>query len=114
LEEQGADCMKGRFDELPIHQSYFTLNNNTSQDDNDIIINNFHSLQDNDPALLQIDVMGMAPLHITCANPAVTKDMIEQLHRKNTTATSIRYVNDIIPWHMYDVVNKVTHCCMFQ
>jgi hypothetical protein len=38
LEEHGKDCMKGRFDALPIHQSYYKLNYNTSQADNDSIM----------------------------------------------------------------------------
>jgi hypothetical protein len=109
LEEHGTDCMKGRFNALPIHQSCYKLNNNTVAND---IINYFHSLQENDPALLQVDVMGMTPLHILCANPSVTKDMIKQLYHKNTTAASIRNVNDVLPWHMY-VVNKDKQFRMF-
>jgi hypothetical protein len=102
LEEHGADCIKGRFDELPIHQTCYKFNDTTAAND---IINYFHSIQDNDPALLQVDIMGMTPLHILCANPAVTKDMIKQLYIKNTAAAAIRNVNDMLPWHMY-VVNK--------
>ena len=56
--------------------------------------------------------MGMTPLHILCANPSVTKDMIKQLYHKNTTAASIRNVNDVLPWHMY-VVNKDKQFRMF-
>ena len=108
LEEHGADSMKGRFDALPIHQTCY-YNKNTSSVD---IINSFQSLQDNDPALLQVDIMGMTPLHILCANPAVTKDMIKQLYRKNAEAAAVRNVNDMLPWHMY-VVNKDERFCMF-
>jgi hypothetical protein len=110
LEEHGADSMKGRFDALPIHQSCYKVNNNTSSVD---IINYFHSIQDNGPALLQVDVMGMTPLHILCANPAATKDMIKQLYRKNTEAASVRNVNDMLPWHMY-AVNKDKQFLMFN
>ena len=110
LEEHGTDCMKGRFDALPIHQTCYKLNNTTSSVD---IINYFHSLQDNDPALLQVDIMGMTPLHILCANPAVTKDMIKQLYSKNTEAAAVRNVNDMLPWHMY-VVNKDKQFRMFN
>ena len=78
LEEHGTDCMNGRFDELPIHLICYNFSNNVSQADNDRIINYFYSLQDNDPDLLQLDIIGMTPLHILCANPAVTKDMIKQ------------------------------------
>jgi hypothetical protein len=56
--------------------------------------------------------MGMTPLHILCANPAVTKDMIKQLYHKNTAAAAIRNVNGMLPWHMY-VVNKDEQFCMF-
>jgi hypothetical protein len=105
--------MKGRFDELPIHQSCYNLNNNTSSA-NDIIINDyFHAQQDNDPALLQVDIIGMTPLHILCANPAVTNDMIKQLYYKSTEASAVRNVNDMLPWHMY-VVNKDKQFCMFN
>jgi hypothetical protein len=116
LEEHGtvaSDRMRGRFDELPIHQTCYNLNNNTSQADNDSIINYFQSLQDNDPALLQVDIMGMTPLHILCANPAVTKDMIKQLYSKNTEAAAVRNVNDMLPWHMY-VINKDKQFRMFN
>ena len=110
LEEHGADSMKGRFDALPIHQACYNFNNSTSSVE---IINTFHSLQHNDLALLQVDVMGMTPLHILCANPAATKDMIEQLYRKNTEAASVRNVNDMLPWHMY-AVNKDKQFLMFN
>ena len=110
LEEHGTDCLKGRFDALPIHQSCYKLNNTTSSVD---IINYIHSLQDNDPDLLQVDIMGMTPLHILCANPGATKDMIEQLYRKNTAALTVRNVNDMLPWHMY-VVNKDNRFRMFN
>ena len=80
LEEHGISCMNGRFDELPIHHACYKLNDTIHAND-DIIINYFYSAQqDNDPALLQLDIMGMTPLHILCANPAVTKDMIKQLY----------------------------------
>ena len=102
LEEHGTDSMKGRFDALPIHQTCYKPNDTIATND---MINYFHSLQDNEPALLQVDIMGMTPLHILCANPAATKDMIEKLYRKNTAAAAVRNVNDILPWHMY-VVNK--------
>ena len=113
LEEHGADSMKGRFDALPIHQACYKLNNDTTHADNDSIINTFHSLQDNDPALLQVDMMGMTPLHILCANPAVTKDMIKQLYCKNIEAAAVRNANHMLPWHMY-VVNKDKQVCMFE
>jgi hypothetical protein len=109
LDEHGTDFMKGRFNALPIHQSCYKLNDTTAAND---IINYFHSIQDNDPALLQVDVMGMTPLHILCANPAVTKDMIEQLYSKNTEAAAIRDVNGMLPWHMY-AVNKDNRFRMF-
>jgi hypothetical protein len=111
LEEHGTgtDCMKGRFDTLPIHQICYKLNDNTSSVD---IINYIHSLQDNDPDLLQVDIMGMTPLHILCANPAVNKDMIKQLYSKNTEAAAVRNVNDMLPWHMY-VINKDKQFRMF-
>jgi hypothetical protein len=102
--------MKGRFDTLSIHQTCYKLNNNTSSVD---IINSFHSLRDNDPALLQVDIMGMTPLYILCANPSVTKDMIKQLYIKNTAAAPVRNVNDMLPWHMY-AVNKDKRFCMFK
>jgi hypothetical protein len=79
-----------------IHQTCYKLNNDSSQVENDIIVNYFHSLQDNDPALLQVDGMGMAPLHILCTNPAVTKNMIKQLYIKNTAPASVRNVNDML------------------
>jgi hypothetical protein len=53
--------VEGRFDELPIHQTCYKFNYNTSQAENDVIINYFHSLQDNDPALIQVDIMDMTP-----------------------------------------------------
>ena len=56
--------------------------------------------------------MGMTPLHILCANPAVTKDMIKQLYSKNTEAAAVRNVNDMLPWHMY-VINKDKQFRMF-
>ena len=56
--------------------------------------------------------MGMTPLHILCANPAATKDMIKPLYSKNTAAAAIRNVNDMLPWHMY-VVKKDEQFCMF-
>ena len=102
LEEHGTDRIKDRFDALPIHQTCYKLNNNTAAND---IINYFHSIQDNDPALLQVDIMGMTPLQILCANPAVTKDMINQLYNKKTEAAIVRNVNDMLPWLMY-AVNK--------
>jgi hypothetical protein len=102
--------MKGRFNALPIHQACYKLNDTTVAND---IKNYFHSIQDNDPALLQVDIMGMTPLHILCANPAVTKDMIKHLYRKNTAAAAVRNVNDMIPWHMY-VVNKDNRFRMFN
>jgi hypothetical protein len=100
LEEHGTDCLKGRFDELPIHQTCCKLNNNTRSIG---IINFFQSLQHNDPDLLQIDIMGMTPLHILCANPVVTKEMIKELYRKNTEAAAVRNVNNMLPWHMHAV-----------
>jgi hypothetical protein len=109
LEEHGTDCLKGRFDALPIHQPCYKLNNTTSSVD---IINYFCSLQDNDQALLQVDSMGMTPLHILCANPSVTKDMIKQLYTKNTEAGGVLNVNDMLPWHIY-VVNKDKQFGMF-
>jgi hypothetical protein len=57
--------------------------------------------------------MGMTPLHILCANPAVTKDMIKQLYRKNTEAASVQSANDMLPWHMY-VANKDRRFRMFN
>jgi hypothetical protein len=113
LEKHGTDGMKGRFDALPIHQTCYNFNNDTTHADNNSIINYFHSLQDNDTALLQVDIMGMTPLHILCANPAVTKDMIKQLYIKNTEAGAVRNVNDMLPWHMY-VVNKDKQFGMFK
>ena len=110
LEEYGKDCMKGRFDELPIHQACYKLNEDTSSVD---IINSLQSLQRNDPALLQVDIIGMIPLHILSANPAVTKEMIKQLYHKNTEAALVRDINDMLPWHMY-VVNKDKQFCMFN
>ena len=109
LEEHGTDSMKGRFDTLPIHQTCYKLNDTTTTN---AIINYIHSLQDNDPALLQVDIMGMTPLHILCANPAVTKEMIKQLYIKNIEAAAVRNVNDMLPWHMY-VVNKDKQFRMF-
>ena len=108
LEEHGTDCIKGRFDELSIHQTCYNFKDTTAINS---IIDYFHSLQDNDPDLLQVDIMGMTPLHILCANPEVTKDMIKQLYRKNTEAASIRISNDMLPWHMY-AVNKDKQLCM--
>ena len=78
-----------------------------------IISDYFHSRQDNDPALLQLDIMGIKPLHILCANPAVTKDMIKKLYSKNTAAAAVRNANDMLPWHVY-VVNKDRLFCMFN
>ena len=75
--------------------------------------NYFHSLQDNDPALLQVDIMGMTPLHILCAKPAVIKDMIKQLYNKNTEAAAVRNVSHRLSWHMY-VVNKDIQFYMFN
>ena len=112
LEDHGPDYIKGRFDALPIHQTCYKLNNNTSQANNDMI-NYFYSLQDNDPALLQVDIMGMTPLHILCTIPAVTEDMIKQLYSKNIAAAAVRNENDMLPWHMY-VVNKDTKFRMFN
>jgi hypothetical protein len=112
LEEHGTDSMKGRFDELPIHQTCYNFNNNANHA-NYNIINYFYSLQDNDPALLQLDIMGMTPLHILCANPAATKEMIKQLYNKNIEAAAVRNANDMLPWHMY-VVNKDKPFCMFN
>ena len=109
LEEHGTDCMKGRYDALPIHQTCYNYNKNTSSVD---IINSYQSLQDNDPALLQVDIMGMTPLHILCANPAVTNEIIKQLYCKCTATAVIRNVNDMLPWHMY-VVNKDKQFRMF-
>jgi hypothetical protein len=57
--------------------------------------------------------MGMTPLHILCANPAVTKDMIKELYRKNTEAASVQSANDMLPWHMY-VANKDRRFRMFN
>ena len=111
--EHGADCMKGRFNALSIHQACYNFNNDTTHADNDSIINYFQSLQDNEPALLQVDIMGMTPLHILCANPAVTKDMIKQLYRKNTGAAAVRNINDMLPWHIY-AVNKDKQFLMFN
>jgi hypothetical protein len=104
--------MKGHFDTLPIHQTCYNFNNDTTHADNDSIINYIYSLQDNDPALLQVDIMGMTPLHILCANPAATKDMIKQLYIKNTEAAAVRNVNAMLPWHMY-AVNKDKQFRMF-
>jgi hypothetical protein len=110
LEEHGADCMKDRFDELPIHQICYKFNNNTSSVD---IINTFQSLQHNDPDLLQVDIMGMIPLHILCANPGATKTMIYQLYLNNTEAAAVRNVNDMLSWHIY-AVNKDRRFRMFN
>jgi hypothetical protein len=104
--------MKGRFDALSVHQMCYKLNKDTNSADAGII-NYFQSLQDNGPALLQVDIMGMTPLHIVCANPAVTKDMINQLYRKKTEAAPVRNINDMLPWHMY-VINKDNQFCMFN
>ena len=110
LEEHGTYVMNGCFHELPIHQACYKLNKDTSSVD--IINSYFHSIQDNnDPTLLEVDVMGMTPLHILCANP-VTKDMIKQLYIKNTEAAAVRNVNYLLPWHMY-VINKDERFCMF-
>ena len=62
--EHGADCMKGRFNALSIHQACYNFNNDTTHADNDSIINYIYSLQDNGPALLQVDIICMTPLHI--------------------------------------------------
>ena len=109
LKAHGTDCLKGRFDALPIHQACYKFNDTTATN---AIINYFHSLQDNDPASLQVDIMGMTPLHILCANPAVTNDMIKQLYIKNMEAAAVRDINDMLPWHMY-VVNKDKRFNMF-
>ena len=110
LEEHSTDCIKCRFDALPIHQTCYKFNATTVRN---AIINCFHSLHDNDPALLQVDVMSMTPLHILCTNPAVTKDMIKQLYSKNTAAAAVQNANDMLPWHMY-VVNKDERFHMFK
>jgi hypothetical protein len=55
----------------------------------------------------------MTPLHILCANPAATKDMIKQLYSKNTEAAAVRNINNMLPWHMY-VVNKDKRFRMFN
>ena len=82
FEEFGTDCMNGRFDALQNDQACFNFNNDTTHAENDSIVNYFHSLQDNDPALLQVDIMGMTPLYILCVNPAVAKNIIKQLYHK--------------------------------
>jgi hypothetical protein len=110
LEEHGTDSIKGRFDALPIHQACYKFNNTNSSVD---IINYFHSLQDNALALLQVDIMGMTPLHILCANPAATKDMIKELYVKNTEAAAVQNVNAMLPWHMF-VINKDKQFRMFN
>jgi hypothetical protein len=82
---------------VPIHQSCYKLKDTTSQA-NARIVNYFQSLQDNDPALLQVDIMGMTPLHILCTIPAATKGMIKQLlYIRNTVAAAVRNVNDMRP-----------------
>jgi hypothetical protein len=65
LEEHGADCITGRFDALPIHQSCSKLNTPTNNSDTSIINDYFRSLQeDNVSASLQVDIiMGMTPQH---------------------------------------------------
>ena len=104
LQLHDTDSMKGRFDALAIHHTCYNFNKNTNHaNGDDSIVNYFQSLQHNDPALLQVDIMGMTPLHILCANPAVTKDMIKQFHSKNTEAAAVRDVNDMRPWHMYAI-----------
>ena len=89
--------MKCHFNALPIHQTCYKLNDTNAAND---IMNYFHSIQDNDPDLLQVDIMCMTPLHILCANPAATIDTIEQLYIKNTTAAAIRDVNAMLPWYI--------------
>ena len=109
LEKHGTDCMEGRFDALPIHQACYKLNGTTATN---VVINYLRHIQDNDPALLQVDIMGMTPLHILCANPAANKDMVKQLYSKNTEAAAVRNVNYMLPWHMY-VLSKDKTFCMF-
>jgi hypothetical protein len=95
LEEHGTYCIRGRFDELPIHQTYFQLNDTNHT--NDDSINYFqHSIHGNGPSLLQVDIMGMTPLHILRANPTATKDTIKQLYSKNTITAAVRNVNEIL------------------
>ena len=61
---------------------------------------------------IPVDIIGMTPLHILCANPATTNTIVKQLYNKITEAASVRNINDMLPWHMY-VIKKDTRFRMF-
>ena len=95
----GIDCFKGRFEDLRFHQLCYDILQNNNLDEQEY----FQTVQGiSDPMLLQqLDVMDMTPLHILCANPMSTINMITQLYNKNRDAASIKNVNEMTPWHMF-------------
>lgn len=98
--QQGSlNCIKRRFDLLPIHQLSYDFHQNNKVDEQEY----FLTIKGiNDPLLLQeVDIMGMTPLHILCANPMSTVEMIKQLYNKNRGAANMTNVKRMTPWHMF-------------
>ena len=94
LGERGLnDWLRTRFDELPLHKLCYNINETTES--------KLTSIQANAESFLEIDAMGMTPLHILCSNPCATPNMIKQLLSKNQAASHIRNADGMTASVMY-------------
>ncbi len=67
-----ATWLRQRFDNLPIHQACYYVN-----DDTQSAVDHLSTIvQQNKQALVATDAMGMTPLHILCCNPHITAEMV--------------------------------------
>jgi hypothetical protein len=82
------DCLRGRFDHLPIRQLCYDIFQRKNSNEQDY----FQAIQgiDNPSLLQEVDVMEMTPLHILCANPMSTVEMMKHLY--NTIRIEIQQV----------------------
>ena len=76
--------LKTRFDDLPLHQLCYDINDTNTATDT------LATLEINAEALIAQDAMGMTPFHVLLSNPFATPCMLCLLVSKNLSAAQVR------------------------
>ena len=102
-----TNWLQTRFDDLPLHQIFYSVDDNNINSSDSATTDKLASIQVNDKALIAEDAMGMTPLHVLCCNPFSTADMIKQLVSKNQSAAHVRNNVGMTPLHIYLIIKNV-------
>ena len=90
------NCLKRRFDDLPLHQLCYNINDDITTMDKEL-----STMQISNQALETQDGLGMTPIHVLICNPCATPDIIRQIVSKNPNAAQVRNVIGKTPLHTY-------------